>query len=403
MIISISSLIICLAYIITSIKFKHYTDDYYFAHAIDNGYIFDILRGRYNEWSGRVLIEAILIKTINNTRIAILLMSASCILIACSISKLASNNNKSIITYTSAALLLLMCDFETNLQAMTWITGAYNYMLPVSLGLYAISINISENKSTPYKILSCVFIFISCNNEQFAATAFIGIFSSVLLKSINKSLSIYDVIFLSFIIIGGAIVICAPGNIIRLNEEIVNWMPGFSSYNLFTKLSIGIDRISSHINSNGSYIFLVCCIAALASLLINGLDCLAKTIIALVLLVKISSISFHLYNETSITNLLMFSKYITPAEWANVSIYASYMLNLLSISSILLIVNMLSESKSEAIKISTVVVCSVLSAVMIGFSPTAYASGSRVMFIFNVGFVISSLFIMQKILCKKIN
>jgi hypothetical protein len=34
---------------------------------------------------------------------------------------------------------------------------------------------------------------------------------------------------------------------------------------------------------------------------------------------------------------------------------------------------------------------------MIGFSPTAYASGTRVMFIFDISIVIASVFILTKL------
>lgn len=55
-----------------------------------------------------------------------------------------------------------------------------------------------------------------------------------------------------------------------------------------------------------------------------------------------------------------------------------------------------SKTAKDATFISVVLLCGVLSALMIGFSPTAYASGTRVMFLFDVSMAIGGLFIFNR-------
>lgn len=399
--ISFIMIAICLTYIFSSVVFKDITDDHFFSTALSKHSLFEILQIRYTTWSGRVIIEALLMKTINIPLFPQVAISLSCILLALSIAKLASENSHVTIPLIALSMILFLSDFHTNRQATLWITGAYNYIIPISIGLYAITLYHDREPSAFKKLSSCLLIFLASNNEQFAVTAIIALTVSLIVKAKAKELTVYDAAFTASLLCGGAIVLAAPGNVVRLHSEIINWMPDFNGYGILYKLSVGMDRISNQINFNDNFLFIICCTISLACLLLQNNNCLTNTLMKNIITLKIVTFLLSFYPALPMNNIFRSENYISPVSWGHLSIYASYLINLLTLSSILLTCLMASRTKIEAMKISVVLVCGVLSALMIGFSPTAYASGTRVMFIFDISIAIATVFILTNIFSRQ--
>lgn len=395
--ISFLTIAVCLIYIFCSVVFKDITDDHFFSTALSKYSIFEILQIRYNTWSGRVLIEAFLMKTINIPLFPQIAISLSCVLLAMSVAKLASSDGRVTMPLIALSMLLFLSDFHTNRQATLWITGAYNYIIPISIGLYAITIYLDSSQSILKKLSSCVLIFLASNNEQFAVTAIIAITVMLISKFKAKGLTAYDAAFTASLLCGGAIVLAAPGNVVRLHSEIINWMPDFDNYGILYKLSVGVDRISNQINFNDNFLFIICCSVTLAYLLLQKNRCLILTLLTTIITLKIVVFLLSFYPASPVNNILRYENYVSPVSWGHPSIYASYLINLMTLSSILITCLIASRTKFEAIKISVVLLCGVLSALMIGFSPTAYASGTRVMFIFDISIAIATAFMISKI------
>lgn len=399
--ISFLTIAICLIYIFSSVVFKDITDDHFFSTALRKYSLLDILDIRYNTWSGRVIIEAFLMKTINLPLFPQVSIALSCLLLSLSISKLASDDMRMTIPLIAVSMILILSDFHTNRQATLWITGAYNYIIPISIGLYAITMYFDGNKSTFKKVTSCVLIFLASNNEQFAVTAIIGIAARLIIKAKERELTLYDAAFSASLTFGGAVVLAAPGNVVRLHSEILNWMPDFDDYGILYKLSVGVDRISNQINFNDNFLFIICCAVSLAYLLLNNKHCLANTLILSIITLKIVTFLLSFYPASPMNNIFRSENYINPASWGHSSIYVSYLINLMTLSSILLTCLMASKSRNEGAKIFVIMICGVLSALMIGFSPTAYASGTRVMFIFDISIATATVFMLTNIFSRQ--
>ncbi|EKK5500985.1 TPA: hypothetical protein ACG1T0_003583 [Enterobacter hormaechei] len=396
-VVSFLTIAICLLYVFLSVIYKDITDDHFFSTALEKYSLHDILQIRYLTWSGRVVIEAFLMKTINIVYFPQIIIVLSCMLTSYCIAKFSSKDGIVSVSLLCAALVLLLSDFHTNRQATLWITGAYNYIIPISIGMYSILIALENNPSILKKCLSCVLIFLACNNEQFAVTAFIGMLFCFSLKFKRNGLSVYDTLFSTSLVCGGAIVLTAPGNVIRLHSEIVNWMPDFTDYSIFYKLSVGVDRISNQINSHDNFLFFITCVSSVA-FLIKGKDfCLVKAAMMSILSIKALTFLLSFYPDTMLSRAIRFEDYISSATWRYPIVYITYFTNLLALSSILLTCMLASKNIKDATLISMVMLCGVLSALMIGFSPTAYASGTRVMFLFDVSIAIGALFIFNRI------
>lgn len=395
--ISLLTIAMCLIYIFFSVVFKDITDDHFFSTALSKYSIFQILQIRYNTWSGRILIEAFLMKTINIPLFPQIAISLSCVLLALSVAKLASNDSRVTIPFIALSMLLFLSDFHTNRQATLWITGAYNYIIPISIGLYAITIYLDKDQPIFKRLSSCILVFLASNNEQFAVTAIIAMTAMLIAKFKAKGLTAYDAAFTASLLCGGAIVLAAPGNVVRLHSEIINWMPDFDNYGILYKLSVGVDRISNQINFNDNFLFIICCGVTVAYLLLQKNNCLTRTLLTTIITLKIVTFLLSFYPTSPVNNIFRYENYISPISWGYPSIYASYLTNLMTLSSVLITCLIASRTKFEAIKISVVLLCGVLSALMIGFSPTAYASGTRVMFIFDISITIATVFMVSKI------
>lgn len=395
-VVSLITISVCIMYVFISVVYKDITDDHFFSTALEKHSLPDILKIRYMTWSGRVFIEAFLMKTINILYFPQITIALSCILMSYCIAKFSSKDGVVSLSLVSAALLIMLSDFHTNRQATLWITGAYNYIIPISIGMYSILILLEKNQSSIKKFLSCLLIFLACNNEQFAVTAFIGVLAYLAIKYRSDGVSVYDLTFFACLVCGGIIVLAAPGNVIRLHSEISNWMPDFNNYSVFHKLAVGVDRISNQINFNDNFLFFIVSIISIAFLLRRCEFCLVNAAMISILSLKVLSFIMSFYPDTMLSRLIRFEEYISSATWRYSVVYITYFINLLSLSSILVTCMLASKTAKDATFISVVLLCGVLSALMIGFSPTAYASGTRVMFLFDVSMAIGGLFIFNR-------
>ncbi|UUP58205.1 DUF6056 family protein [Escherichia coli] len=395
-VVSLITISVCIMYVFISVVYKDITDDHFFSTALEKHSLPDILKIRYMTWSGRVFIEAFLMKTINILYFPQITIALSCILMSYCMAKFSSKDGVVSLSLVSAALLIMLSDFHTNRQATLWITGAYNYIIPISIGMYSILILLEKNPSSIKKFLSCLLIFLACNNEQFAVTAFIGVLAHLAIKYRSDGVSAYDLTFFACLVCGGIIVLAAPGNFIRLHSEISNWMPDFNNYSVFHKLAVGVDRISNQINFNDNFLFFIVSIISIAFLLRRCEFCLVNAAMISILSLKVLSFIMSFYPDTMLSRLIRFEEYISSATWRYSVVYITYFINLLSLSSILVTCMLASKTAKDATFISVVLLCGVLSALMIGFSPTAYASGTRVMFLFDVSMAIGGLFIFNR-------
>lgn len=395
-VVSLITISVCIMYVFISVVYKDITDDHFFSTALEKYSLPDILKIRYMTWSGRVFIEAFLMKTINILYFPQIIIALSCILMSYCIAKFSSKDGVVSLSLVSAALLIMLSDFHTNRQATLWITGAYNYIIPISIGMYSILTFLEKNQSSIKKFLSCLLIFLACNNEQFAVTAFIGVLAFLAFKYRSDGISAYDLTFFACLVCGGIIVLAAPGNVIRLHSEISNWMPDFNNYSVFHKLAVGVDRISNQINFNDNFLFFIVSILSIAFLLRRCDFCLVNAAMISILSLKVLSFILSFYPDTMLSRLIRFEEYISSATWRYPVVYITYFINLLSLSSILVTCLLASRTAKDGTLISVVLLCGVLSALMIGFSPTAYASGTRVMFLFDVSMAIGGLFIFNR-------
>ncbi len=374
-----------LANVSYGLTLRDYADDLYFLTVFNQGGIIDLLSKRYMIWSGRLSIEFVMMHTIGFNlfwRLGIPLA----VLISCfSICRIVTKN-VSFILFSIIFLLFVLIPGDMNAGSAWWITGFYNYLLPISIALYVYSIAYRSSNKTE-KILGILLSFYFPFMEQVGLCFTIALI--VLLAVKQKRRLTFNYIILAISSLSTAICVLAPGNFLRTIHETWSWFPQYQFYGTITKIALGLDKLHQAITFKGNIPVIICFfLISLIGFKTN------KTSIA----VKISTIILTIYTSllisTWLTDNLIFpnfmsGKTIFSTQWDNMGVALSYMSMLLAITSSFTILISL-RNNAEHIAISFIaMLLGYMSIMMMGFSPTVYGSGLRVDYLFEFMFILS--------------
>lgn len=146
-------------------------------------------------------------------------------------------------------------------ESVFWFTGAFNYLIPVSLGLYALIPYIdyffwNKKERKLFQIISAIIAgFIAVlGNEQFSLIMFVFIIIFHLIKRKNIPKFFY---FLSTsILIELIISLISPGDRLRWYSEL-HWLPGFDRMSLIAHILLGSSWIFNSLLNQFIVIFLI--------------------------------------------------------------------------------------------------------------------------------------------------
>jgi hypothetical protein len=207
---------------------------------------------------------------------------------------------------------------------------------------------------------------------------------SVYLFKTNKTK--YDVLFIIITIILTALLLTAPGNSGRFAFEVRNSMPEFGEYNLINKLTLGVDRINHHVNDQSNLIiniiYIMCLCNVLKNKILSKIDFIATTFIAIKLMGFLLS-----FLDSGLVDIIYNRNYISASSWFGYKIYTSYFFTLASIFSLTYLSYKYISSRKNATAMVIFILSGCATVMMIGFSPTVYASAQRVLFTFEICFL----------------
>lgn len=226
--------------LVCHLTFKlNFGDDVFFRN-VNYREIFSWLSSRYNNWSSRIFIEFTLVSMLKlPSFVWCILNSLIIVLIVYSISRIFSIKNKWII------ILSVMVYPLYEMKSAGWYATTINYIWPLSFGLFSLIPikNIFENKKEKWYmyILYTISLIFACNHEQMCAIvfAFYLIFSIYYFIKNNKKASPYLVIQLLFALISLIFIFTCPGNAARKVSETNNWYPAFESFGMLGKTYLG--------------------------------------------------------------------------------------------------------------------------------------------------------------------
>lgn len=404
--------LIFFSYILIELHINNPTfgDDFIFKSAALKMNIFDFVKMRYMSWSSRTIIEFCVV-LISTHKVFWKICNISIIfLFTYSIYKLfvLEYENK----FKTGIFLLfsiLMIPAYT-ISSTGWIATTLNYLWVLSLGVYAcllIKDNINKNHIKWYKYLSYILATIyAANHEQMALVLFFifAYYIFYLIKNKNKIdwkiLLIFAIIILELIYI-----LTCPGNYIRKKMEVIKWLSSFDEYTILGKMYLSSVLICKYtiISFNFSYF------------LMNVLMCLyifkkcnntKKSVFALINLIfsTIILITIHLP--------LLYTKYMRlvyaqPYQFLTLDSLEinSFSVKVVSMTiytffQLLTIINFIIIYKQDKkFKIPILLYyLGFLSANLLGFSPTVFASVDRVLIFYYTGILIINIFVFRELI-----
>lgn len=393
-----TSLSIFFVVIICKLRLMTYADDVTFSHALDNISLFDYLKHRYQTWSGRVVIEGIMVSTIVfhgfwKILIPLCFISSSYLMWAITL--------KSKIDYKLGTSIVMAAALMINApvagDAEWWVTGFYNYLLPMTCALFLANVLLSPAAGMRKLIAALLLSFIATSSEQ------IAVFLVVVMPFIfligadkrqgNRALAIGYIT----VLIGAAITLLSPGSASRFSVEAVRYMPQIAEMNILQKAIIGVDRLVENVSFGRNIIYLASSLIFIAYLCKKGTrDALSKTCLIFSVIstvICLTSLSFYMKD---IDYLTYYGKFYN-VEFGSLKVYGCYLFYLISL--ICMAVGSIESSDGvRDYRAFLTLMAGMLVTIAIGLSPTAYASGERVLYVFNVSLILYSLFNIKRLL-----
>ncbi len=393
-------------------------DDELFASALSNKNIFSFLSERYLTWSGRLVVEFLLVniiaqkiifwKILNTFFVTMLLVSS--ILYINDKSKL--SRLEKINLYSFGMFLFFILNTYVLSSSVFWITGSFNYLWTTVAMLFTMvpfKRLIFEEKASKFMYIASILTSIlACYFEQ-TAVVLLTYSTLCIIYVLFKKIKLNKIIILPYlsIIINSVILFLSPGNKIRFFAEVEHWYPGFDQLSIFTKLYRGLAWTLNHIVNENQFLMFILVILLSYMLYKNRSKIFTISLIPVVYF-GFRIISFeHTVNkifakEINIQQIL--DKYIYNILGQNIQSFVKY-IPILIICVIVFIIFLeiifFLKDKLKSLNIVILYVASILTPLTLSFSPTIYASGHRIFFTGDIILYLIILFIYKETLKLK--
>lgn len=258
-------LVIFLFYLVFNIvSFKHYGlmgDDIEFQQMYEMGLV-NCLKWRWETWSSRVVIEAILIQLLQLPSILWIIMNTFMYTLAYySITKLADIKNHFILDLILTAVFVMM---PLNLFASAGLYATtINYLWPLALGLYSLSCTneMYHDECSIQKVILCVLLVVLAASQEQMAALLVGFSFLFNVVYMFKKHKMNWKLIVMFIVSGVMLLLelTCPGNALRTSIT-TNMYPEFENFSLIQKVLLGFLSTFSKgiLNLNSSiYLFLL--------------------------------------------------------------------------------------------------------------------------------------------------
>jgi len=218
-------------------------DDLYFRDSLnpENYTLLSFLSVRYNRWSSRLIIEAVIILVAHFPIVWWFLDTAILLLAAYSLRLLLPSMDKKA-NYLLICLIFIYPFID--MRTAGWIATTMNYIWPLSFGLYAMVVIKKILNGEPLRIyhyvLSVLALLFAANQEQMGTLlagffVFFSIYQIVVQKKVHWFLLVQAVLSIASVVF----ILTAPGNGIRTAWTIETQFPGYVSLSLFDKIEMG--------------------------------------------------------------------------------------------------------------------------------------------------------------------
>ncbi len=370
---------------------EHLGDDIFFSAALDDRCLGDFLKMRYRTWTSRIVIETILVYVAKwNPFIWRIGNAIMIIILICAVSKAFGQGEETENRIIFSCLLPFIP--IASLKSAGWITTTVNYLWVLALGLVVIvSLRriVEGQLRFPGFFISLPALIYAANMEQMAAIL-LGAYlvTGVYMASAKKPIPWMYFIQFFIVILSLCFILFSPGNMRRTMVETEKYFPIFDQLTVFEKLSMGfLVTLRYYVgNDGGRPIFLILCATLLLCMIARKIKGIFQWAVAIFPLLSIALLAFMkilfraglwqkgarvlevIWNNNSIAAASIFKE-----EYIRLQILY-YMVVLLCI---LMTIYWIHGRTRETLLELTLLLGGLLSRILMGFSPTIYASGDR--------------------------
>lgn len=354
----------------------NYGDDVsYFQNVLagSQDYIGDTIRfsvERYHIWSSRTIIEIFVIYLVHLPHIVWRILDTMMwmLLYSSMINLLDIKTDK---MRWSIVILLLLFPFKYTGTA-GWICTSLNYTWPTALGLYFFAIVQKWRMGTPASIVTTISALLAlvyaANEEQMSAVLFM-VLSVILLHDISKK-HVNKVVLISYTItcVMMVYILTCPGNGARLASAVLDRIPGYMEYSILEKLDLGfVNLVNSYFQTFNIISVLLCILVYRQYNFNDAIRIFLKYVIIWSILCQIV-VKLGIWPELA---------EIHGVNDINAFLVVQYIMPLTAIIFLIYALGKISYDRYCNGSLAGIFCLGLVSAMIMGFSPTVYASGPR--------------------------
>lgn len=351
------------------------------------GSIFHYLSFRFDTWTSRMLIEAVLVFFANHFILWKIVNIIILLWIFHSISYFFKEDKKQDMMYILLGLLLLY-PLE-DMATAGWIATTTNALWPLACAFYGLTVLVKieqERKIRAVEYVTMFFAILYATNMEQIDVIYIALLIPIILYYYLVKKKLYPILFVQLLanIINIMIVCLCPGNDVRYQIEITRAMKNFGMYSFFDKVNLGINNTFIHLMTRNNLVFLAFCIL-IAMLTFyktkhTGIRLIAMLPAACNLILMFfdsQTKKYYLFHELGLS--IDISNRITAANYATLVPYAVMGFMLFIFLCIIITFVIIADNYLDLLIYTWGLCLGVGSYIMMGFSPTIYESQTRTM------------------------
>lgn len=382
--------IIALQIIVHSfLGFYTYGDDVLMQEMLKNEDLLSFTLDWYNTWSSRVIINGIVVLLASVNVMAWKVLDIFFIvLIPYSLVELTGSKYKTELWVLSGSLFFLYP--FTHQNSAGWVTTTISYLWPVSLALYGFLVLKREITTEKVKIsmlvLGVLAQIVACNAEQMAVVYSVVTFVVFVYVCSHKKPKVFPALMFLISVLSIVFHLTCPGNAARNIAAIKLCDADFEMLTLIEKLQLGFGETMSLFLYAPNMIYLALCILLCIVIWMKRSDWGSRIAAAIPLLVVIGVGFTNIVPEVSIFHPMSVDGYFSTEVYGglvnitNFNFLSSYLpMAVMIICMSMNIIAIFISIDNIYISLLSVVIycCSIGSGMIMGFSPTLYASSSR--------------------------
>jgi len=373
-------------------------DDHYFSQVLEERSLIEYLRFRYERWTGRLAIEAVLALLVAHGPAWKLLNSAMLVLLCHAAGRLALRDSPYFAPGVPALLafaLFLLLAPGVVYESAWWRTGAINYLWPAATGLYSLLAFTDRERNTLPRRMACLLAAgFASQHEQFALVLLpTATWLALAMRGPHRSERRWDLAQWLFMLINAALLFLAPGSRNRYVAEIGTHFPDFHALDVLDRAAIGLELVHGGMVDPANLLSVMAAALALVLLARSPIGVLLKAALAL----PLSYILLLVLAQILLPDAYRLSAYFAPPPMggAAASSLRNYAMHawLATVSVGLAIACSLAVAHTplELLRNLAAFALGLGAVFVLGYSPTAYASGNRIHFVAQVVLLVWTL------------